>query len=429
MEDVVQSHAAIALAVLEEREEAEEGERGGKEGEEKVVEDGVEDGGREEGEGDEMKGGYSAVHREFVERIKENQGKLEEAMTPLVVEALGLSRLRFAKAGAGTEADAEASADAAFGATRNGSAEEVGKDVEQVEMSKSGLEMNEESGREGGLIDLEKEEEEEEEEGQILDVESLLSVPAHPECVTLVDESAYGSWRDYLVTMTVTGVLVELCAERERIVWKPVVEGMIQPDGTMSITFIGESQIQKEKRREEKWGGSECLASDWALFHFNKDRQRETMNEFVVIEAVVPQESVPSIALRDATFAIGQVCQWKGMIEVFGFRIASRSNLETTSFRAAPALPLCMCVLRRLILRILTLLGLMDLRAECTGWLCSARCSSRVSPQPVPGWATVSAQAYAFLSPISERSFVKEQPFYHPELKRVPRGQFFSNCR
>ncbi|KAH7820374.1 uncharacterized protein MONOS_6247 [Monocercomonoides exilis] len=72
MEDVVLPPAAIALAVLEEREEA------------------------EEGGGNRVKGGHRTVHREFVERIKENQGKLEEAMEPLV-EALGLSGLRFVK--------------------------------------------------------------------------------------------------------------------------------------------------------------------------------------------------------------------------------------------------------------------------------------------------------------------------------------------
>ncbi|KAH7818702.1 uncharacterized protein MONOS_2140 [Monocercomonoides exilis] len=86
MEDVVQSPAAIELAVLKEREEAEEGERGckegDKEGEEKGEEDGGKDGGREGGDGNEEKGGYPTAHREFVERIKENQGKLEEAMTP-----------------------------------------------------------------------------------------------------------------------------------------------------------------------------------------------------------------------------------------------------------------------------------------------------------------------------------------------------------
>ncbi|KAH7832471.1 uncharacterized protein MONOS_3820 [Monocercomonoides exilis] len=279
MEDMVLSPAAIALVVLEEREEAEEGERGCKEGEEKGTEKGEEDGGREGGDGNEEKGGYPTAHRESVERIKENQGKLEEAMTLLVVEALGLSRLRFVKAGpeAETEAGAdkqhseepevcssfpsdgmkqdnwraaEEAADGSLEITSDGSAEGVGKDVKQVEMSKNGLGMNEEQGKEDSSIDLEKEEEEEEEEWQILDVESLLSVPAHPECVTLVDESANGSWRDYLVTMTVTVALVELCAEWERIVGKPVVEGMIQSDGLMSITYVEERQIQRERESE-----------------------------------------------------------------------------------------------------------------------------------------------------------------------------------
>eukprot|EP00770_Monocercomonoides_exilis_P016328 MONOS_16282.1-p1 / transcript=MONOS_16282.1 / gene=MONOS_16282 / organism=Monocercomonoides_exilis_PA203 / gene_product=unspecified product / transcript_product=unspecified product / location=Mono_scaffold01612:4538-5904(+) / protein_length=298 / sequence_SO=supercontig / SO=protein_coding / is_pseudo=false len=98
MEDVVLPPAAIALAVLEEREEAEEGERGCKEGEEKGKEKGEEDGGRDGGDGNEEKGGYPTAHREHVERIEEIQVMLEEAMTPMVVDVLGLSGLRFVKA-------------------------------------------------------------------------------------------------------------------------------------------------------------------------------------------------------------------------------------------------------------------------------------------------------------------------------------------
>ncbi|KAH7831467.1 uncharacterized protein MONOS_15419 [Monocercomonoides exilis] len=79
MEDMVLLPEEIVLVVLEEREEA------------------------EEGDVNEVKGGYPAAHREFVERIKENRGKLEEAMAPLVVEALGMSGLRFVKAETWTE--------------------------------------------------------------------------------------------------------------------------------------------------------------------------------------------------------------------------------------------------------------------------------------------------------------------------------------
>ncbi|KAH7821884.1 uncharacterized protein MONOS_5152 [Monocercomonoides exilis] len=75
MENVVLLPEEIVLAVLEEREEA------------------------EEGDGNEEKNGYPTAHREFVERIKENQGKVEEAIAPLVVEALGMSGLRFVKVG------------------------------------------------------------------------------------------------------------------------------------------------------------------------------------------------------------------------------------------------------------------------------------------------------------------------------------------
>ncbi|KAH7831524.1 uncharacterized protein MONOS_11111 [Monocercomonoides exilis] len=193
MEDVVLSPAAIALAVLEEREEVEEGERGckegDKEGEEKGEEDGGKDGGKEGGDGNEEKCGYPTAHREFVERIKENRGKLEEAMAPLIVEALGLSGLRFVKAEAevgaykqhsvepevcssspsngiqqeNRRAEEEAT-DGSFDITSDGREENVGKDEEQVEMSVNGLGMNEEQGKEGGSNDLEKEEEEEEDE-------------------------------------------------------------------------------------------------------------------------------------------------------------------------------------------------------------------------------------------------------------------------
>ncbi|KAH7819659.1 uncharacterized protein MONOS_13138 [Monocercomonoides exilis] len=81
MENVVLLPEEIVLAVLEEREEA------------------------EEGDVNEEKGVYPTAHREFVERIKENQRKLEEAMVQMVVEALGLSRLRFVKADAEADTD------------------------------------------------------------------------------------------------------------------------------------------------------------------------------------------------------------------------------------------------------------------------------------------------------------------------------------
>ncbi|KAH7820732.1 uncharacterized protein MONOS_5365 [Monocercomonoides exilis] len=54
-----------------------------------------------------------------------------------------------------------------------------------------------------------------------------------------------------------------------------------------------------------------------ALSHLNSNRQRETMDEFVAIGAVVPEESVPLIDLRNATCVIVRVCQAKGMIGVF----------------------------------------------------------------------------------------------------------------
>ncbi|KAH7822216.1 uncharacterized protein MONOS_12495 [Monocercomonoides exilis] len=231
-------------------------------------------------------------------------------------------------------------ADEPLSITSEGCEGSVEKDVEQVEISTNGLATNEESGKEGSLIDLEKEEEEEEEEeeeGQILDVESLLSVPAHPECVTLVDESAYGSWRDYLVTMTVTGALVEL--------------------------------------------------------------QRERMDEFVAIGAVVPQESVPLIVLRDATYVIRKVCHWKGMIEVFGvlycIKIAPGNYLLTHNAGTAAL------------------------------HMCAPSSDSAHSMSALLLASSQSAQACACLSPAATRSFVIVQPFYQPELLCIPYEQFF----
>ncbi|KAH7823395.1 uncharacterized protein MONOS_17600 [Monocercomonoides exilis] len=162
--------------MLEEREEAEEGERGGKEGEE----NGEEDGRKEGSEGNEEKGGYPTAHREFVERIKESQGKLEEAIAPLVVEGLGLGRLRFVKAferqaTAFNRRTGEQKKKQKMdpGITSDGNSYGVKKDEEQMQMSKNDLAMFEESGIEGGSIDLEKEKEEEEEEKVDKDVKLI----------------------------------------------------------------------------------------------------------------------------------------------------------------------------------------------------------------------------------------------------------------
>ncbi|KAH7821009.1 uncharacterized protein MONOS_7686 [Monocercomonoides exilis] len=180
MEDVVLSQVSIALAVLEEREEVEEGERGGK------------DGGKGEKKSEKKMDG------EFVERNKENQEKLEEVIAPLVVEALGLSGLRFVKEKAEvgvnkqhsvepevcsslsayciqqeiSRAEEEA-ADGSLGITFDESSDGAVKDVEQMQMSKNDLAMFEESGIEGSSIDLEKEKEEEEEEKVVGDMKFI----------------------------------------------------------------------------------------------------------------------------------------------------------------------------------------------------------------------------------------------------------------
>ncbi|KAH7820718.1 uncharacterized protein MONOS_14717 [Monocercomonoides exilis] len=158
---------AITLAVLEEREEAEEGERGCKEGDK----EGEEKGGRKGGDGNEVKGGYPAAHREFVERIKENQGKLEEAIAQMVVEALGMSGLSEGCSSSPSDnvqqenrRAEEESADGSLDITLDGSSDGEKKDEEQMQISKNDLAIFEESEIERSSIDIEKEEEEEEEE-------------------------------------------------------------------------------------------------------------------------------------------------------------------------------------------------------------------------------------------------------------------------
>ncbi|KAH7818639.1 uncharacterized protein MONOS_8383 [Monocercomonoides exilis] len=277
--------------------------------------------------------------------------------------------------------------------------------------------------------------------------------------------------------MTVTGALVELCAERERIVGKPVVEGMIQPDGTMSITFIGERLFgRREKRREGcvgiGWGmgvgGGGCLASDGVSLHLSSDRQRERMDEFVAIVAVVPQESVPSIALRDATYAIGQMCHGKGMIGVFSVSycvfvdeweslrmcavdlsvgpLAASSAFRWMSYLLQGGIEIASgnyLLPRRggtAALHVLAPFSDSVHSASARPQGCSSgahRSASprqverveRVSAQAACGSASASAQACACLPPAATRSFVIVQPFYQSELSRVPHKQFFSNCR
>ncbi|KAH7817372.1 uncharacterized protein MONOS_12392 [Monocercomonoides exilis] len=122
----------------------------------------------------------------------ENQGEPDEAGRSdgsVVVEALGLNRLRFVKADADvgvskqhpmkpevcssspsnsiqqeiSRAEEEA-ADGSLGITSDGSSDGEKKDEEQMHTSKNDLTMFEESEIERNSIDIEKEEEEEEEE-------------------------------------------------------------------------------------------------------------------------------------------------------------------------------------------------------------------------------------------------------------------------
>ncbi|KAH7829797.1 uncharacterized protein MONOS_17062 [Monocercomonoides exilis] len=103
-------------------------------------------------------------------------------------------------------------------------------------MPTNDLATNEELEKEGSSIDLEKEEKEKEEEKKK---------------------------KDDLVMMTVMGQLVDLCDEQELIVMKPVVEVILQPDRTISITFIRERLFGRREKRRERYGGV-YLTSDGA---------------------------------------------------------------------------------------------------------------------------------------------------------------------
>ncbi|KAH7820526.1 uncharacterized protein MONOS_297 [Monocercomonoides exilis] len=237
----------------------------------------------------------------------------------------------------------------------------------------------------------------------------------------------------------------------------------------MSITFIEERLFgRREKRREGCACGGGCLASDGVSLHLSSDRQRERMDEFVAIGAVVSQESVPSIALRDATYAIGQVCHGKGMIGVFSVSYCvfvdeweslrmCAVDLSVGPLAASSAFRWMSYLLQggieiasgNYLLPRRSSTAALHVRAPSFDSAHSAcarpqGCSNgahrsvsprqvagveRVSPQAACGPASASAQACACLSPAATRSFVIAQLFYEPELSRVPHGQFFSNCQ
>jgi hypothetical protein len=81
--------------------------------------------------------------------------------------------------------------------------------------------------------------------------------------------------------------VVEVSEQPSRLVGHPVVEIVIDPTGDVRVVFIGEKLFARE---------------------------------FVALGAVVPQQCVPSVALHDASVAIGRACFEKGMMGVKGVR-------------------------------------------------------------------------------------------------------------
>ncbi|KAH7817949.1 uncharacterized protein MONOS_13560 [Monocercomonoides exilis] len=230
----------------------------------------------------------------------------------------------------------------------------------------------------------------------------------------------------------------------------------------------GGAVCRSEEREEKRRGWVWVFGVVEVLQHLNSERQREMMDEFIAIGAVVQQESVPSIALQDAKYAIGQVCHGKEMIGVFSVSYCvfvdewellwtCRVDLSVGPLAAFSASQWISYLLQGGIeiasgnyipprrAGTAALYG----RALSSDFAHSAcalpRCSSsgarrsasqrqvvgvqRVSPLPASGSAAVSAHACACLSPATTGSVVIVQLFHQPELSRVPHGQFFSNCR
>ncbi|KAH7819392.1 uncharacterized protein MONOS_12189 [Monocercomonoides exilis] len=186
------------------------------------------------------------------------------------------------------------------------------------------------------------------------------------------------------------------------------------------------------------------------------------MDEFVAIGAIVLQESVPSIALWDATFEIGQVRHRKGMIEefcvsycVFAYEWESLLMCAVDLSVGPPAASSefrWMSYLLQGGIEIVSGNYLLPRRAGTAALhartpssdpahSASARpqasssgahrytslrhvvCVQRVSSQPASDPSGTCAQVCACLSPEATLSFVIVQPFYQPELSRVPHWQ------
>ncbi|KAH7816334.1 uncharacterized protein MONOS_9002 [Monocercomonoides exilis] len=192
------------------------------------------------------------------------------------------------------------------------------------------------------------------------------------------------------------------------------------------------------------------------------------MDEFVVIRIVMLHKSVPSIDMRDVMNRIGKDVHRKRKIGVFCVSYCVYAD-ELESLRMC-AVDLSVCPLAASSafrwMSYLLQVGIEFMsgnyllpRYACTAALhvrapssdsahsTSARPMTssssirnfasfvgvaggqRKSPQSASGSVGASAKVRSCPSTEVINSFVIVQPFYQPELSRVPHGQFFSNCR
>ncbi|KAH7816301.1 uncharacterized protein MONOS_10034 [Monocercomonoides exilis] len=157
--------------------------------------------------------------------------------------------------------------------------------------------------------------------------------------------------------------------------------------------YWGEAALEEREEKGKRW--------KWV----------ETMDEFVAIGTVVPQESDKLIALRDATYAIGQVCHGKGMIGVFCVsycvcgRVGVTADVCDGSFGGSAG-----SIVGVQVDVVSAAWGHRD-RGSSSGAHRSASPRQvagvqRVSPLPASGSVLASAQACACLSPAAARCFV-----------------------
>ncbi|KAJ4455181.1 putative IQ motif; EF-hand binding site [Paratrimastix pyriformis] len=153
-----------------------------------------------------------------------------------------------------------------------------------------------------------------------------------PPGMSLVCPEIYGDWAGYVETLESVGGIVEACPAPCDIIGSPVVDVLIEPDGTATVVMITEQggmfcggvpvDCVTGIRVPAIWRHIPMAAS--VLGHLLQIFRPE----FRCVGAVLPQTVVPTAALVDAALAIAGCCYKK--------RIVGAISIDFVAYRAAP---------------------------------------------------------------------------------------------